>query len=265
MSERTRAQLRATFDQDAELYDRARPGYPAEMLADLAARASIGSASRVLEIGCGTGQLSLPLAKLGCTLVALDIGADLATIARRKLAPYPFAQVIVAAFEEWLLPPQPFDVVVSATAFHWLDPSVRMTKAAGALRPGGALAIITTHHIAGGDADFFVEVQECYQRWDSSTPPGLQLPAAADVPSDSIEIDKSGQFGQATFRRYEWQQTYSAAAYRDLLMTYSGHRALPEAARDGLLDCIGHLIDSRYGGKIAKRYLTELCLAFRLS
>lgn len=62
-----------------------------------------------------------------------------------------------------------------------------------------------------------------------------------------------------------WEQTYSAAAYRELLLTYSGHRALPEEARRGLLDCIGQLIASQYGGTIRKGYLTELCLAYRLA
>jgi hypothetical protein len=40
----------------------------------------------------------------------------------------------------------------SATAFHWIDPDVRVVKAADALRPGGVLATVTTHHIAGGSS-----------------------------------------------------------------------------------------------------------------
>jgi len=59
------------------------------------------------------------------------------------------------------LPARPFDTVVSATALHWIDPSVRVTKAAEALRPGAALATIGTRHVAGGTRDFFAEVQAC--------------------------------------------------------------------------------------------------------
>jgi SAM-dependent methyltransferase len=256
--------LRATFNQDAELYDRARPGYPAELLEDLAKLAGIGPGARLLEIGCGTGQLTLALAERGCEVIALDIGADMAAIARRKLAPYPNARVLVAAFEDWPLPTRPFDAVVAATAFHWLDPAVRVNKASASLGPGGTLATVSTHHVAGGDEGFFVEVQACYERWDSSTPAGLRLLTAADIPPDSEELDRSGQFGPATFRRYEWEQAYSTAAYCDLLLTYSGHRILPIEARRGLLDGIAHLIDSRYGGDVTKRYMTELRLAYRL-
>jgi hypothetical protein len=58
--------------------------------------------------------------------------------------------------------------------------------------------------------------------------------------------------------------SYSTAQYLDLLLTYSGHRALPAAQRSGLLNCISGLIDVNHGGRIVKRYLTELRLAERL-
>jgi SAM-dependent methyltransferase len=266
MDKPRREQLRATFDQAAGLYDRARPGYPADLVAELARLAGIAAGSRVLEVGCGTGQLTVPLAERGCEIVALDIGPHLAARARRNLARHPAACVIVAAFEDWSLPALPFDAVVSATAFHWLDPAVRVNKAADALRPGGALATIATHHVAGGDEQFFVEAQGCYARWDPSAPPaGLRLPRAADIAPDSEELDRSGRFGPATFRRYEWENAYSAVAYRELLLTYSGHRALAPEALKGLLDCIARLIDRRYNGKITQRYLSELRVANRLA
>ena len=75
--------------------------------------------------------------------------------------------------------------------------------------------------------------------------------------------DRSGRFGPATFRRYEWEATYSTAEYIDLLLTYSGHLALDPEARGRLLGCIAELIDSRYDGRLTKRYLTELRVAHR--
>jgi SAM-dependent methyltransferase len=265
MHKQQREQLRLVFNTEAQRYDRARPTYPAALMADLRSLAGIRVGSWVLEIGCGTGQLTLPLAEMGCALVALDIGPDLAALTRRKLAGYPAACVVVAAFEDWPLPRQPFDAVVAATAFHWLDPAVRVQKAAQALRPGGVLALIATHHIAGGDEPFFAEVQACYQKWDPTTPAACRRPAAAAIPQDSQELDQSGLFGPVTFRRYPWEQTYTTAAYRDLLLTFSGPLALAAKARQGLLDCIAGLMDSRYGGRITKRYLTELRLAQRLA
>ncbi|GIH19011.1 hypothetical protein [Rugosimonospora africana] len=57
---------------------------------------------------------------------------------------------------------------------------------------------------------------------------------------------------------------YSTADYLDLLLTYSGHRALPDAQQGALLDSIARLIDVNYGGQVVKRYLTELRLAERV-
>jgi SAM-dependent methyltransferase len=263
MMKSDRAQLRTTFDEAAELYDRVRPGYPAPVFDDLRALAGMGPGCRVLEIGCGTGQATVPLAERGCRIVAVELGASLAAVARRNLRPFPEAEVVLAAFEDWPLPPEPFDAVVSATAFHWLDPRVRVAKAADALRPGGALATIATYHVAGGTMAFFEAVQTCYEQWDPTTQPGLRLPRAADIPEESAELAASGRFGPATFRRYEWEQPYSAADYLALLLTYSGHRALAPATRRNLLACIADLIDSRHAGRITKRYLTELRVAHR--
>jgi len=79
----------------------------------------------------------------------------------------------------------------------------------------------------------------------------------------SQPLDRSGRFGPALFRRHEWELVYSSAAYREVLLTYSGDRALAPAARRNLLSCIAQLIESRFGGRIAKRHLTELRVAHR--
>jgi SAM-dependent methyltransferase len=255
--------LRVTFDEDAVLYDRARPGYPAAVFADLADLADLRAGARVLEIGPGTGKATVPLAERGYEIVAVEIGPAMAAVARRNLSRFPGVEVAVAAFETWPLPDTPFDAVVSATAFHWIDPAVGVSKAADALRVGGTLATIATHHVAGGTADFFAEVQACYERWMPGTKPGLRLQAAADVPYESEDVDRSGRFAPAVFRRHEWDAPYSAATYLDVLRSYSGHRALDHANQAGLFDCIASLIETRYGGRIVKRYMTELRVARR--
>jgi SAM-dependent methyltransferase len=260
-----RERLRETFTEDAELYDRARPGYPPGAIDDLAELAGLGPTCRVLEIGCGTGRLTASLAERGCRVTAVELGAEMAAVARRKLAPFPSVTVVTAAFEEWTLPAEPFDAVVSASAFHWIDPAVRVPKVAGALRAGGALATIT-NHAAGGRAAFYAEVQDCYQRLGVSAAdgrPGLVLPADATTPAYSAELEQSGHFTPMTVRRYEWDLTYSTARFLELLRTSAAHRALEPTAQAGLLDCIGQVVNKRHGGHITKRHLTELCIAYR--
>jgi SAM-dependent methyltransferase len=244
-----RVRLRATFDSVAELYDRVRPGYPAALFDDLARLAGVGPGCRVLEIGPGTGQLTVPLAERGCEIVAVELGPRLAAVARRKLRDFPGAEVVTGDFETWPLPAERFDLVIAATAAHWLDPAVATAKTAAALRPGGRIATVETHHIAGGTSAYFVDAQDCYLRHDPATTEFFRQPRAAD-------IDGDGAAG-----RYEWDQAYSTAEYLDLLRTYSSTLGLPARAAADLLRCLGALIDGRYGGRIVKRYLTQLRLA----
>ena len=84
-----------------------------------------------------------------------------------------------------------------------------------------------------------------------------------EIPRDPEEIDRSGFFDPIAFHRYEWDLPYTTGEYLDVLLTYSGHIALPPEARRGLLDCIAGLIDRDHGGRIVKRYMTELRLARR--
>lgn len=260
-----RLRLRTSFGEDAELYDRVRPGYPLTLVADLLDLAGLTAGGRVLEIGCGTGQLTAALAAAGCEVVAVELSASLAAVARRHLAGFEHVRVDVAAFEDWPLQHQPFDAVVAATAFHWIDPAVRVVKAAAALRPRGALATIATHHVAGGTEAFFAEVQACYERWDPSTPLGLSLPPSADIPEDRSELEVSPLFDDIRLRREEVDITYTTERYLEVLSTYSGHRALSDERRQRLLRCIATLIDDHFGGRITKRYLFELRVARRTS
>ena len=253
-------ELREIFDEDAELYDRARPGYPDALLADLANLAVIGPGTRVLEIGPGTGQATLALAATGAQIVALELGASLAGRLSDKVAGHP-VEVQVGAFEDWTPPAEPFDLVAAFTAWHWLDPAVRAARVQAALRAGGALATVTTEHVLGGTAPFFADAQECYVRWDPDTPSAVRLLPAEEVPPARDEIDDSEGFEPAVRRRYAQDVSYTARSYLDVLRTYSGHRALAPELRHGLLACIERLIDARYGGAITKRYLYELRVA----
>jgi 16S rRNA A1518/A1519 N6-dimethyltransferase RsmA/KsgA/DIM1 with predicted DNA glycosylase/AP lyase activity len=70
----------------ADLYARARPSYPAEIFADLAALAELRPGARLVEIGCGTGQATRPLAERGYAITCVELDGEAAALARRNLA-----------------------------------------------------------------------------------------------------------------------------------------------------------------------------------
>ena len=98
---------RDSFDEVADLYDRYRPTPPARVVDALIKATGVGKGTRVVEFGCGTGQLSVPLAATGSELTSVEPGARLAAIAARNLSRFPLATVECATFEDWPLPPAP--------------------------------------------------------------------------------------------------------------------------------------------------------------
>jgi ubiquinone/menaquinone biosynthesis C-methylase UbiE len=138
-----RRRQRALFDGVAELYDESRRGYPTEIVELMIATAGLRPGSRVLEVGCGTAQLTEALSRHDFAVTAIDLGPSMIAVARRRLARSSVAFHVVS-FEHFDAPDGSFDLVVSATAFHWIDPEVKFTKAARLLRPDGWLALLVT-------------------------------------------------------------------------------------------------------------------------
>jgi|CXWL01.1.fsa_nt_gi SAM-dependent methyltransferase len=253
---------RVLFDSVAELYDRARPTYPPAIFDDIVALSGIPDAGRILEIGPGTGQATLPMAERGYRITAVELGPNLAAVARRNLARYE-VDVQVGSLEDWPLPDERFDLVMCFSAFHWLDHEVALPKIAATLHSGGALAYTTGGHVEGGTSQFFVDVQDCYVRHMPGTPPGLRLDPPEHIALESPITDASGLFEPAQHRRYVWLRNFTTQTYIDELNTYSAKLALSEEDRRALLSCIRTMIDERYGGRITKAYLTDLHVARR--
>jgi ubiquinone/menaquinone biosynthesis C-methylase UbiE len=131
------------FDEMAAEYDRHRPTYPDELIDQACQVAGIGSGDHVLEVGCGTGQLTRGLVARGLHVTALDPGKSLIALARQNLEGDDKVEFVNARLEDALLPRERFQAVFCASAFHWVDPEVSWRKAADVLVPGGTLALLT--------------------------------------------------------------------------------------------------------------------------
>lgn len=134
-----RRRLGATFDLDAAGYDAGRPGYPAEVWTTVLDHLALGTDSRLLEIGPGTGQATGRLLDTGARVHAIEPGAELAALLRDRYADRSLA-VETATLESGTLTP-PYDAVAAATSFHWVDPDIGVATVHDALRPGGRLAL----------------------------------------------------------------------------------------------------------------------------
>ena len=214
MPDEDRLRLGGTFNEVADSYNRLRPDYPRELFDDLIAIAGLAHGDHLLEVGCGPGKATLPLARRGFRITCIEPGPELAAAARRNLAGLD-AEVLGERFEDWA--PGPGDqpaLVFSATAWHWIDPAVRYRQAWRALRPGGHLAFWSALHVFpdGGDP-FFREIQEVYDEIGEGLPPGDHWPRPGELHDQSPEIEASGLFTMAGIRHYDWEQVYDAERY----------------------------------------------------
>ena len=260
-----RERLRATFDSAADRYQRARPEYPAQLYADLASLTGLGPESVLLEVGCATGKATLPLARQGLRITALELGAELAAAARANLAAYPGTEVITANFETWKPPPgRLFDLVYAATAWHWIAPARGYRRAAALLRPGGHLAIWGQAHVFpdGGDP-IFGELQDIYDEIGEGLRPGECYQRPGELPDSRADIEASGLFSDVAVRRYDWEVRYDACGYLALLDTFSGHIAMAAWQRDRLYGEIRLRLALRPDGMLRRHWESVLHVARR--
>jgi SAM-dependent methyltransferase len=234
--------LRTGFDEDAEAYDRTRPVCPPELFDDLVALTGLGPGSRLLEIGCGTGQATVPLAERGLAVTAVEPGTSLGAIARRRLAGFPNARVWTGTFEEWRPDGSAFDAVAAFSSLHWVDPEVRYRGPAGVLRPGGFLAVGGCHWARPRDAEpFWAEVQEDYRAVGyAGEPPS---PPEAIGPWH-LPAEAGSSFEEVAARRYPpFRVVYPAGDYLAILATQSGTRRLGEPLRSEFLERVRARLD----------------------
>jgi ubiquinone/menaquinone biosynthesis C-methylase UbiE len=100
----------------------------------------------VLDLGCGTGQVTLPLASRGAEVLAVDVSPAMADQLRAEAQRRSLSSIVTATvpIEKLALPPGSFDLIVSSYALHHLrdpDKALLVRSAYRWLRPGGRLVI----------------------------------------------------------------------------------------------------------------------------
>jgi SAM-dependent methyltransferase len=131
------------FNEVAEEYDRHRPAYPDALIDQACEVGGLGPGARVLEISCGTGQLTRSLLARGLKVTAIEPGERLIARARDQLGIAGEVEFVNRRLEEAPLPHAHYSAVFSASAIHWVDPDVSWRTAADALVDGGTLALVS--------------------------------------------------------------------------------------------------------------------------
>jgi len=244
----------ALFDAAAAAYDRFRPGYPEQLIDDMLRLASVTAASRLLEVGCGTGKLTVQIASRGNSIECVDPGANLLAVARKNCCAWPKVTFLHGKFEEVALPPNHYDLIYSAQAFHWVDQNLRWSLSKRYLVPSGALAIIHNYSPLprqGPGAELTARLQ--------------QITAGAMQPTDheaSIrqweqEMERTALFSELHVRRYGWTRPFTAEEYVGLFTTFSDFLSLTADQQEVVTATIREVITAN-GGILHHQYESVL-------
>jgi demethylmenaquinone methyltransferase/2-methoxy-6-polyprenyl-1,4-benzoquinol methylase len=133
------------YDRGMQLLSRGRIEEVYSRVADLASSPK----GRILDIGCGTGGVSLACAARGCTVTGIDVDAEMLEVARAKAARAPttgsveWLQLAAAEIED-RFQPSSFDAVTACLVFSELSPDQQayaLRIARSRLRPGGKVVL----------------------------------------------------------------------------------------------------------------------------
>lgn len=200
------------FDEVAAEYDRNRPMYPDELVDQACRVAGIGDGDRVLEIGCGTGQLTRSLLTRGLHITVLEPGKNLIALARQNLEDAEAVEFLNARFEDASCPNNYFRAVFSAAAMHWIDPKVSWRKIADVLVPGGTLALIQ-----------YFGLEEQRSKHDQEASLAALRKVAPDIAADwPVYRDLDATLAGIEQRRGNVSQVWAWLGSYDLAQDYAG-------------------------------------------
>jgi SAM-dependent methyltransferase len=231
----------AGFASAAEVYERARPSYPAEAVSWLVERTGLGPGRTVLDVGAGTGKLTRLLVPSGARVVAVEPVAEMRALIRE-------AEAVDGTAEELPLPDGSADVVTVAQAFHWFDHDRALPELHRVLRPGGQLVLVWNMR----------DLDDPVQRGVED----LLAPLRGEVPLQQTgswrgPLERSQLFAAGELRHFRYEQRFTTDDLCDRVASTSFVAAMRPVDRDALLArvrAVTHGLEEPF----AFPYLTEV-------
>jgi ubiquinone/menaquinone biosynthesis C-methylase UbiE len=204
-------------------YARFRTGYPPERVRALAAIMGIDRDDTLLDIGCGTGQLTIPLAQYAETVIAIDpvpemlaTGADLARAA--GTANIVWRHGNSSDLATLVLPGA--RAATFAASFHWTDRAQVVRDLDGLLAPSGCIVTINDVLDDAEEPDWVRAVAELRRTYlgDDHTASTDPYTHAAQSHRDILT---ASPFAQIQTLTWEWVRPLTIAEAVGLQFTYS--------------------------------------------
>jgi SAM-dependent methyltransferase len=163
----------------AGYYDSYRLPYPEAMIEHVIRNAAVSGQGRLLDLACGTGQLTFPLRRWFSEVWAVDREPDMVEAVRAKADAMEAGNIRpVAADAETLdAAPEHFELAVIGNAFHRLGRDLVAGRLLGWLRPGGYVALCWSHGPEAGDEEWQRAFADLLGRWRRKLGAENRIPA----------------------------------------------------------------------------------------
>jgi SAM-dependent methyltransferase len=142
-----------------------RPAYAASLIARVAQLTNLTQAHRVLDLGCGPGQLARAFSPYAADITGLDPEPEMLRIAQQNAPP----NVKILEGSSYDLGPHlgSFHLVTIGRAFHWMDRADTLRRLDRLIAPGGAIALFSDSHPDVPDNDWNKIFREITDRYAS--------------------------------------------------------------------------------------------------
>jgi ubiquinone/menaquinone biosynthesis C-methylase UbiE len=135
------------FRSAAAFYERYRLAYPDRLIGRVAGLLGLKPGDAVLDLGCGTGMLAVPFARLGMRVTAMDPEPDMLAAAKNAAEEAGVAVTLRQASSYDLTADMgPFKLVAIGRAFHWMDRAATLAKLDEIVSPDGGVALFHDAH-----------------------------------------------------------------------------------------------------------------------
>jgi ubiquinone/menaquinone biosynthesis C-methylase UbiE len=236
-----------SFERVADVYERARPEYPAEAVAWIVEELDLRPGRTVLDLGAGTGKLTRALVPTGAHVIAVEPGEQMLAELRRVL---PDVETRLGPAEAIPLADDGVDAVTVGQAFHWFRHDEAVPELHRVLRPAGAVALIWNSR--DQERPLQREISELIKPFVPEGRPPVGHSARA--------LEQSELFGAVERRTFPFVQQLDADAVADRIASVSFVAAAPPERRAELDRTLRQAVAAR-GGIVDFAYLTEVYVA----
>lgn len=208
------------FRSAVEQYARYRTGYPASEVVALAGRLGLDGTGTVLDVGCGTGQLALPLARFAGSVVAIDPVAEMLAAGERAAAAAGIDNISwqlgdAGELEQAVAPGA--RAATFAASFHWTDRPAVVRALDRLLAADGSIAVIHSTLDDDEDPGWAKAVNEVRRRYL-----GADLTEAyRNAPASHRTVLGNSPFSDVQSVVWEWTRELTIDEAVGLQFTYS--------------------------------------------